>query len=273
MHMAFIKRITTQKNNKDRYSVYIDNGNGEQFGFGVNEDVLIQFGLRKGLELDDELITQIAQEDEIKKALHLCYSFLSYRMRSEQEVVTYLKKKNIDESITSQVIEQLKEQQYMNDLEFAKSYVRDKKRLSSKGPLVILKELQKKGVSESESKQALQEFPEVEQLEAAKTFIMKKASLEKKESYKALRQKLGLQLQKKGFPYEIIEAALQHLPEKNSEDEREILRIHAEKAHRRYKKYTGFDYTRRMKQYLYSKGFSMELINEIIEEMQDDTEE
>lgn len=271
--MAIITRITTQKRNNQRYSVYIDDGSGEQFGFGVDEDVLIQFGLRKGLELDDELMKRIAYEDEMKKALHMCYSFLSYRMRSEREVETYLKKKDIDEPIIAQVIEQLRKQQYINDLEFAKSYVRDKKRLSSKGPLLIQKELLEKGVSDSESRQALQEFPEDEQLEAAIAFISKKASQAKKESHKALRQKLGLQLQQKGFTYEIIEAALQHLPEKKLEDERAVLRIHAEKAHRRYKKFSGFDYTRRMKQHLYSKGFSIEQINDIIEEMQHDVEE
>lgn len=271
--MAIITRITTQKRNNQRYSIYIDNGSGEQFGFGVDEDVLIQFGLRKGLELDDELITQISHEDEIKKALHMCYSFLSYRMRSEQEVVMYLKKKNIDDPIVTQVIEQLSKQQYINDLEFAKSYVRDKKRFSSKGPLVILKELQEKGVSDSESRQALREFPEEEQLEVALQFITKKAGQAKKESHKALRQKLGLQLQQKGYTYEIIEEALNNLPEKSVEDEREALQVHAEKAHRRYRKYSGYEYTRRMKQYLYSKGFSIEQINDVIEDMQHDAEE
>lgn len=273
MHMAIITRITTQKNNKGRYSVYIDNGNGEQFGFGVSEDVLIQFGLRKGLELHDELITKITFEDEVKKALHMCYDFLSHRMRSEHEVVTYLKKKEIDERIIAQVVKQLRKQNYVNDLEFAKSYIRDKKRLATKGPLLIVKELKEKGVREDDSRQALVEYSDEEQLEAAVQFITKKAKHATKESQKALRQKLGLQLQQKGFTYDIIQEALSKLPEQSAEDEREALRKQAEKAHQRYKKYTGFDYTRRMKQYLYSKGFSIEQINDVIEEMQQECQE
>ena len=36
-----ITRITTQKNNSERFSIFIDKGNGEEFGFGVDQDVLI----------------------------------------------------------------------------------------------------------------------------------------------------------------------------------------------------------------------------------------
>ncbi len=271
--MAIITRVAAQKNRKNRYSVFIDDGSGERFGFGVNEDVLIQFGLRKGFELTDELIEQIMHEEEVKKALHQCYSFLSFRMRTEKEVSAFLKKKGVDEQIAGQAIAQLKKQHYVNDLEFAKSYVRDKMRFSTKGPLLIQKELKEKGISEEDRRLALEVYSPEEQLEAAVRFLAKKAKQAKRESQKALRQKLGLQLQQKGFTYEIIEEALQTLPEKSPEDEREALRLQAEKAHQRYKKFSGFDYKRRMKQYLYSKGFSIGQIHEVIEEMHQERQE
>lgn len=270
--MTIITRITTQKNNKNRYSVYIDRGSGEEFGFGVDEDVLIQFGLRKGLELNEELIVQITHENEVKKALNMCYSFLSYRMRSEFEVITYLKKKAIPEPIIAQALKQLKKQEYVSDRAFAESYIRDKKYLSDKGPLRLKKELLEKGVSEAIIDEALAFYPKHEQLEKAKRIVAKKAKTVN-DSYQLFRQKLGQFLQQKGFTYDVIEEALNELPEKNAETEMHILRKYAEKAHSRYKRYQGFEYTQKMKQYLYRKGFSFEQIERALEDLHCDEKE
>ncbi len=267
--MAIITRITTQKKNQGRYSIYIDNGSGEQFGFGVDEDVLIQFELRKGLKLDGNLIKKITYEDEVKKALHQCYSYLSYRMRSELEVKRHLQKKEIEEPIIYQVIEQLRKQKYVDDLAFAQSYVRDKKRLLTKGPLLLKKELQEKGVQEDKIGQALKEYAKHEQLEAASLFVTKRAARAHKDSNRMFLQKLKLQLQQKGFTHEVIQEAVDCLPERNDKNEYKILLKQAKRAHNRYKKYSGYDYTQRMKQYLYRRGFSLTDINDVLQHMQE----
>lgn len=266
-----ITRITVQERNQNRYSVYIDKGSGEEFGFGVDKDVLVQFGLRKGLELNEELIKEIAHEDEVKKALNLCYSFLSYRMRSEFEVIAYLKKKAIPHPIIEQALERLKKQGYVNDRAFAESYIRDKKHLSDKGPLLLKKELLEKGVSETVIDDALACYPKDEQLEKAKRIVSKKAKTVN-DSYQRFRQKLGQSLQQKGFTWDVIEEALHKLPEKNDEIEREILQKYAEKAHARYKKYEGFEYEQKMKQYLFRKGFPIEEIERVLEDLRDEKE-
>lgn len=271
--MAIITRISTQKHNKNCFAVYIDEGHGEQFGFHVDEDVFVQFGLRKGLELSDETIKQILSENEVKKTLKMCYSFLSSRMRSAFEVKNFLRKKAVPEPIIERALEQLEKQQYVNDLQFAEVYVRDKKNLSGKGPLLLEKELKEKGVSETIIQKALMQFPKDEQLEVAKQWMMKKAKQQTKDSYAMFRQKLRLQLQQKGFPHGIIDEALNELPAKNEEMERIVLQKHAEKAHARYKKYTGFEYLRRMKQHLHRKGFSFEQIEQVLEELQREEKE
>lgn len=266
-----ITRIAVQEKNRNRYLVYVDKGSGEEFGFGVDKDVLIQFGLRKGLELNEELIKEIAHEDEVKKALNLCYSFLSYRMRSEFEVITYLKKKAMPEPIIEQALKRLKQQKYVDDRAFAESYIRDKKHLSDKGPLLLKKELLEKGVSEAFIDDALVCYPKDEQLEKAKRIVAKKAKAVN-DSHRMLRQKLGLFLQQKGFTYDVIEETLRKLPEKNAETERKVLQKYAEKAHARYKKYEGFEYEQKMKQYLYRKGFSFEEIERVLEDLRDEKE-
>ncbi|MFK4998265.1 hypothetical protein ACI2OX_15865 [Bacillus sp. N9] len=62
------------KNSPDRYNVFID----EKFAFGVDEDVLIRFQLRKGKELTELEISQIQYEDEIRKALNAAIHFYHF---------------------------------------------------------------------------------------------------------------------------------------------------------------------------------------------------
>ena len=53
--------IEKQKNNKSRYSIYID----DKFSLGVDENTLIKYELRKGKEIDNNFI-----EDVIKEVAH-----------------------------------------------------------------------------------------------------------------------------------------------------------------------------------------------------------
>lgn len=80
--MQVITKITRQKNNKERYNIYLN----EEFAFSVDESTLIKFGLTKGKLLDSFEIDEIAYEDEIAKAFNRALSYLSYQMRSEYEV-------------------------------------------------------------------------------------------------------------------------------------------------------------------------------------------
>ncbi|WLR42669.1 hypothetical protein LC087_18640 [Bacillus carboniphilus] len=44
----FITRITTQKNNRNRYNVYIEEKGREKYAFSVDEHTLVNFQLQKG---------------------------------------------------------------------------------------------------------------------------------------------------------------------------------------------------------------------------------
>ena len=96
--MAVITKITAQVKNKSRYNIFLDHGRGEEYAFSVDEDILIKYNLKKGLELDEEYLIELIDEDEKKKCYHLSIHYLSYRMRSVEEVRTYLerrKRKNV----------------------------------------------------------------------------------------------------------------------------------------------------------------------------------
>ncbi len=269
MVVAVITRIAAQKNRDKRFSVYMDSGNGEVFAFSVDEDILVRFGLRKGLEFDHNTIQKIMHEDEINRAFQFCLSFLSYRMRSEKEVIHYMTKKQVKKEVIPLVIEKLKEHRYLDDREFAKSYVREKKRATVKGPRLLRDELFEKGIAEELINDALDDYPECEQTEAAARFAIKKSAQFKNESLLSVKNKIGQQLLQKGFDHEVIQNALNEIPEKSEEEEWSALKIQGEKAHRKYCRYEGFEYEKRMKHYLYGKGFSVSQIERLLGELQD----
>lgn len=54
----------------------------------------------------------------------------------------------------------------------------------------------------------------------------------------------------------------------DDQQEWESLIMYGNKAHKRYSKYTGFEYTQKMKSALYRKGFPIELIERYLDEFQ-----
>lgn len=261
-----IVRITTQNNNKERFSIYIDQGNGEEYGFSVDQDVLIEFQLRKGKELTEDELKEILYKDEIKKAFNLTLNFLSYRMRSEKEIRDYLLKKSFHEDVVAVVIYKLRNNQYVNDLEFAKSFVHSRVFNTTKGPLMIRQELQQKGISEKLIQESLEEFPEEKQLEIAMQFAQKNTKQKKALSDYQIKQKIGQALMARGFPQLIVKTVIAELViEKDEEEQLAAVASQGEKAYRKYSnKYEGWELEQKVKQYLYQRGFTSDDIEAFI---------
>ncbi|MBM7704422.1 recombination regulator RecX [Metabacillus iocasae] len=269
--MAVITKITTQKNNAERYNVFLDYGQGEQYAFSVDANVLIQHDLRKGKELDEFDMTEIQFADDMKKAYNLAVSYLAYRMRSTKEVGDYLRKKEMDDVIIQQVLLKLTDQRYLNDVEFAKAYVLTQMNTTVKGPTVIRKELAEKGVQEQEITLSLCEYPKEQQLQTAMKVIEKLKSKYKKLSETMMKQKIEQTLLAKGHVLSVIQLAFEEVHvEKESDEEWEALQYQGMKAHRRYERYDGWEYEKRMKQSLYRKGFSMEQIAAFLDSIRDE---
>src|SRR5690625_671062 len=73
-----ISRLSRQKKNKERLTIYIKKDGQEQFGFGVHDDIFIRYALTKGMTLSDEEITEIQKDDAIYSYYTLAINYLSY---------------------------------------------------------------------------------------------------------------------------------------------------------------------------------------------------
>ncbi len=264
--MAIITKITTQKKNKERYNIYLDDGTGERYAFSVHEEIILTHRLKKGSEIDEFDIEEISFADDVSKSFQNAVSFLSYRMRSTQEVVQHLKEKDYSDAVIQEAIHKLNQVNYLDDEEFSIAYVRTNSKLSLKGPVLLKQELNQKGLSSTDIESALSHYIEEDQISNATKLAEKVVNKTTSSSEKMQKQKVSESLMRKGFSREVINNVIKEIaPEKVEGEEWAAICQTGAKAHRRYQKFKGWEYKRKMKQYLYQKGFPADLIEKYFE--------
>ncbi|WP_342745710.1 recombination regulator RecX [Sediminibacillus massiliensis] len=266
--LAKITRITTQKKSKSRYNIFLDQEQGEKYGFSVDEDILIQYQLRKGLELNESDINALIQKDNLQKSFTLGLNFLSYRMRSKKEMYDYLVKKEVDPDQIPVVIDRLENEGFLNDRDFAHALIRTRINTTSKGPLLLRKELIDKGVARTIADEAVGLFPYEEQYKKAEKWVAKKLKNDGRKSFKQQVQSIQQTLLQKGFNSEIIKDVLNDIDDNRNEDaEWEAVVHQGQKILAKQRKKTeGSELRHKVKAALYRKGFSFEHIERFLDE-------
>jgi regulatory protein len=264
--MAMITKITTQKKAKDRYNIFIDDGSGERYAFSVHEDVLISHSLQKGKEIDEFDIEEISFNDDVTKAFQQSLVYLSYRMRATSEVIQHLKEKEYEDAVIQEVVHKLTNLRYLNDEEFSVAYVNTNAMVSLKGPVVLKQELSQKKMSARIIELALSQYSFENQIEYAKKYSDKTFRKTVSSSERMQKQKITEALRRKGFTQDVISIVLEeNVPQRDEQEEWVAICKMGEKAHRRYSSLNGWEYSQKMKQYLFQKGFPIDLIEQYLQ--------
>lgn len=255
-----ITSIAVQKK-AGRFNVFLDG----HYAFPVSENTLIKYRLAKGMEISDNLIEVLKKEDQYQKAYNKALDYLSYQLRTVKELEIYLKKLEISDYDIERVIVTLTEARYLDDLNYAKSYVRTSAKTTDKGPVVITQKLKQKGVASDLIETALLEFNFEQQVANALKVAQKTVAKNHKLSFQALKNKLYQTLLAKGYPTQVSESALTELDLELDEDsEWETLVTQGEKLWPRYQHLVEPKRSLKLKQALYRKGFSLSLIDEYL---------
>jgi len=204
-----LTKIEQQAGNKKRYSIYVDG----QYTIGISEDVLVKHGLRKDQVLTTDILKSINLEEEQNKANSYGLRLLSFRSRSEQELVYKMKQKQYDEETIKNTIAFLKHHQYINDEAFTNDYVKNKISTQKYGKNRIKQELYQKGISKDLINSTIEEMSDSDQeYETALELSRKKLTTTyRNDDKKSQYRKIGGFLQRRGFDYEIISKVLSKL--------------------------------------------------------------
>lgn len=259
---AKITKITAQKR-PGRYNIFLD----DKYAFPVSEDVLIQFGLMKDLEVNDQLKKQLLQADANSQAYQLALNYLSYQLRTVKEVQTYLRDHEITVDVMTPIITRLTEQKYLDDAEYAKAYVRTNMILHEKGRVVIERELKQKGVRPDLIEDALTLYDTETVVENGTKLAKKLWKRHARLAQRIRQQKVRQGLQQKGFTGDEITLIFEQLDfSVDPEDEHDILNDTAEKVVRRYRPLTDAKQRQKFKQAMVRKGFNFDDINRWLED-------
>ena len=264
-----ITSIQAQKR-KGRYNIFIN----DKYAFPVDEELIITHMLHKGKVLTPEFQEQLQVEDVYRKAYQRALNYLSYGLRSEKEVRDDLKDKEFEEQ-ADEVVERLIDQKLINDLEYAKSYVRTAANLNSKGPSNIKHELSKRGINKEQIEVAMYEYSFEDQFANAMSLAEKSWKKSRLKSQREAVQKTKQFLMQKGYSMDIIQEVISELDTEKTEDEEyEALAKQGEQAWRRYSsKFSDYKLIQKTKSSLYQKGYPSELINKFIEMKEEETNE
>lgn len=205
-----ITKIETQKKDSKRYNLYMDN----EFKLGVHEDVIVLLSLYVNKIVDQNLYEQILIKEGYAKAKSDALKFIAYRMRCKNEVIEKLIKQDHDPTVVQEVLDFLKANGFLNDIEFAKAFIHDKATLSRHPMSRILYDLKKKGLHPSDIEMAkkyyLDQDIDFDYDNAIVLSLKKYKQLEQKKKYNEyeLKQRVYQFMTQKGYNLYLVKDAL-----------------------------------------------------------------
>ena len=184
-----ITQIEQQKRDKERVNIYIDNA----FYCGLNMETVVKHKLKVGVDVEKEFLDNIQLESEKQTALNKAVKYISKTMKTQKQVVDYLKGKGYVFQVINFVLEKLKEYNFVDDETYVDLYI--KQSAESKGKKRLQFELKNKGVDE---KLIMEKIAEIETdrdsaLKLGEKFLQRKKIDEK------TREKLFRFLTYRGF--------------------------------------------------------------------------
>ncbi|HEY5535278.1 MAG TPA: RecX family transcriptional regulator [Ignavibacteria bacterium] len=206
-----ITKIEKQKKRRGRYSIFLDN----EFGFGITDNTLLKFGLRKNDELTEQKIDEIKNYDEFDYAKKYSFDLLSRSPKSEKEIRTKLKQKKISDSNIIKVIDALKELKFLDDVNYAKLFVESKLRNNPVGKAVIKNKLREKGISKELIEESIENFyDDAVEEKKAESILLKYMKKKTGDDYYTLKRKCFQHLVSKGFDFDLVNELLRKHLEK-----------------------------------------------------------
>ena len=244
-------KITKLEKKKKLYLMELDS----QQKYYITEDTIVRFMLSRDKIITQQEFDKIQAFAQFSYAKNLALYHLSFKARTEKEVIEYLKKYDIDENIISQVIANLKEDNWINDRQYAYTIVNANQLSGDKGPYSLLQKLSQKGVVKTTVEEVLNEFDfsQVAQRIAEKLFKKYNGKL----PARALQEKIIQNLANKGFSYADAKWAFEQLDSQVDEDTtQELIFKELDKQYTKYaRKYEGYELKQRLTQVLARKGY------------------
>lgn len=262
--MPKITKIVKQKA-KHRYSIFLD----DVFSFGIQESVLIKFNLRKGLEIDEQTIQEIKEAEILAKAFSVALNYVSYQERTVRQVENRLTEDQFPEEVINKVLQLMVKRNYINDQRFANLYIQTHMHHTNYGPHKFVYKLKLLGIEAEIIENEIASYDYELQFDNAYSYLEKSQAKFQKGSQFKYKSKMVEDLFKRGFDLDLAKDVVEEFDDLDTELVQENLLRDFERVKRRYD-LDDWKEIQKLKAALYRKGYSIDDINKVINDHDDD---
>lgn len=188
---------------KTKYKVYLDG----QFAFILYKGELSRYHIVAESELDEEVYQSIRTEVVLKRAKLRAMHLLSDMGRTESQLRAKLEQGGYTSDIVEAAIAYVKSFGYINDMEYARSFIESRKEKKSRKEIYTA--LGQKGIAKEVIERAFEECYGGEDSKAAIEAIIRKKKFDPETADYAQKQKIAGYLMRKGFRYEDVRQVIQ----------------------------------------------------------------
>ncbi len=240
-----IKKISKKKNNL--YDILLDNNEK----LSLYDDVILKHNLLITKEITEKELPIIIKDNSYLESYNIALKYISSKLRTEKEIRKKLK--NFNNDAIKYTLDRLKDNGYLNDSLYIKSYINDEVNLRLIGPNKIIYNLTKLGFKKDDIINYLNTIEQDLWLNKIRKYIKKRIESNHNLSSNMLKQKILQELIIKGFYKEDINLLLEEFI---FEDDKVIYEKEYNKLKNKLiRKYSGEELEYQIKIHLYKKGF------------------
>jgi len=197
---------------KDARNVIIHFDNNEVLFISV--DIFYKSGLRKNDDISDDRFSSLIKDNRIFHIKQRAFRYLGRRQHSISELRIKLKQKGYETELINDVLDDLKQKNYLDDTKFANMFVEEKIKLKLWGEQKLRSELIKKGIKTEIISDVLRNIiSDEDKLNNAMTVAEKKYDTLRNRNVEndVIKSKLIAFLKSRGYNYDVIKEVCDEL--------------------------------------------------------------
>lgn len=195
-----ITAIQAQVRQAGRYSVFVDG----KYSFSLSDIALLDSKIVNGQELTPEQVREFKQLSADDKLYGLVLRYAMLRPRSVWEVEEYLARKQVSDSQRSTILNKLSKLQVIDDEQFARRWVENRRLLKPLSRRRLEQELRQKRVADTIIRDVLADDEQEDEQALAELIARKRKQVKYQDNTKLMQY-----LARQGFSYDDIKQALQ----------------------------------------------------------------
>lgn len=252
-----IRKITKMKSGK--YKIEFDNNTK----LVTYDNIILENNILFKKELDDELYNKLYNETLDYNLYSKVLKYVLIKIRSLKEIRKYMDKLQINEEEQFKIISKLETNNFINDSKFAEAFIADKINLSNIGPNKIKKELLEHNIDELTIDEYLSKYDN-DVFEEKIIKLIDKKSMNPKNSNYVLKNKITNYLIDLGYDLNMIK---ENIDKVNFNSKIALEKDYNKLFKKLALKFNGDELIKQIKVKLYQKGYSLDEINQFLDEV------